>query len=93
MLHFRYNVDCSASESFYGLAENAFGNEAGGSGGNSGGQCPNANPLSDAECEGKLSNCWSPGNCTTRALLVVSTIEIVVSHRRRMLLECFGKKV
>ena len=53
------------------MAENAFGNEAGGSGGNGGaGQCPNANPLSDAECEGKLSNCWSPGNCSTEALLI-----------------------
>lgn len=60
-----YNVDCSASESFYGLAENAFGNENGGSGGSGGGQCPNANPLSDAECEGQVSNCWSPGQTDT----------------------------
>jgi hypothetical protein len=59
----RYNVDCSASESFYGLAENAFGNEGGNGGaGGSGGQCPNTNPLSDADCDGRtLSNCWSPG--------------------------------
>ena len=61
--HFRYNVDCAAAEGLYGLAEGAFGNDAGAEGGDGGsgggGQCPNANPLSDAECAGAVSNCSS----------------------------------
>ena len=67
--HFRYNVDCAAAEGLYGLAEGAFGNDAGAEGGSEGGsgggQCPNANPLSDAECAGTVSNCWSPGQPDT----------------------------
>lgn len=67
--HFRYNVDCAAAEGLYGLAEGAFGNDAGAEGGDGGsgggGQCPNANPLSDAECAGAVSNCWSPGQPDT----------------------------
>ena len=66
---FRYNVDCAAAEGLYGLAEGAFGNDAGAEGGSEGGsgggQCPNANPLSDAECAGAVSNCWSPGQPDT----------------------------
>lgn len=61
-------MDCAISESFYGLAENAFGKDAGANGGNGNGgngQCPNVNPLSDAECSGSISNCWSPGQYDT----------------------------
>jgi len=63
-----YNVDCAASEGYYGLAEGAFGSAAngnGGEGGDGGGSCPAANPLSDAECAGTVSNCWSPGQTDT----------------------------
>ena len=67
--HLRYNVDCAASEGFYGLAEGAFGSSgnggSGGDGGSGGGNCPAANPLSDAECAGAVSNCWSPGQPDT----------------------------
>ena len=67
---YRYNVDCAASEGFYGLAEGAFGSAGnggsnGGDGGSGGGNCPAANPLSDAECGGAVSNCWSPGQADT----------------------------
>ena len=64
---FRYNVDCAAAEGLYGLAEGAFGSDAaagGGEGGDSG-ECPAANPLTDAECGGAVSNCWSPGQPDT----------------------------
>ena len=61
----RYNVDCAASEGFYGLAEGAFGSGSSGNGGDGGGECPAANPLSDAECAGAVSNCWSPGQPDT----------------------------
>lgn len=64
-----YNVDCAAAEGLYGLAEGAFGNDAGGSppdaDGQSGGQCPVVDPLSDAECAGAVSTCWSPGQPDT----------------------------
>jgi len=61
-----YNVDCAQAESLYGLAEGAFGNDIKGSdGGSGGGQCPDAGPLSDAECAGSVSNCWSPGQPDT----------------------------
>lgn len=60
-----YNVDCAASEGFYGLAEGAFGSGSSGNGGDGGGECPAANPLSDAECAGAVSNCWSPGQPDT----------------------------
>ena len=64
---FRYNVDCAAAEGLYGLAEGAFGSDAGagGEGGAGGGECPAASPLSDAECAGAVSNCWSPGQPDT----------------------------
>lgn len=61
-------MDCAAAEGLYGLAEGAFGSDAAGNGnggGDGGGQCPNANPLSDAECAGAVSNCWSPGQPDT----------------------------
>ncbi len=61
----RYNVDCAASESYYGLAEDAFGSQVDGSQVGGGGSCPNVNPLSDAECSGVVSNCWSPGQGDT----------------------------
>ena len=66
-IFFRYNVDCAAAEGLYGLAEGAFGSDGGNGngGGDGGGQCPNANPLSDAECAGAVSNCWSPGQPDT----------------------------
>lgn len=64
-----YNVDCAASEGFYGLAEGAFGSGSSGNGGDGasggGGDCPAASPLSDAECGGAVSNCWSPGQPDT----------------------------
>jgi len=61
-----FNVDCEASTGLYGLAEGAFGT-AGGAGGDSGdaGQCPAASPLSDTECAGAVSTCWSPGQRDT----------------------------
>ena len=64
---FRYNVDCAAAEGLYGLAEGAFGSDAGAGGGEGGdsGDCPAANPLTDAECGGAVSNCWSPGQPDT----------------------------
>ena len=62
-------MDCAAAEGLYGLAEGAFGADAGGNppdaDGQSGGQCPNVNPLSDAECAGAVSTCWSPGQPDT----------------------------
>ena len=60
-------MDCTASEEFYSLAEDAFGStvDAGTSGNGGGGSCPNVNPLSDAECAGAVSNCWSPGQGDT----------------------------
>jgi len=62
-----YNVDCAAAEGLYGLAEGAFGSDAGASNGEGGdqGDCPAANPLTDAECGGAVSNCWSPGQPDT----------------------------
>lgn len=62
-----FNVDCEASAGLYGLAEGAFGT-AGGSGGEGGddaGQCPAASALSEAECAGAVSTCWSPGQRDT----------------------------
>jgi len=59
-----YNVDCAQAEGLYGLAEAAFGDPEGGNG-DGGGNCPAANPLSDAECAGSVSNCWSPGQPDT----------------------------
>jgi hypothetical protein len=61
-----YNVDCAASTSLYSLAEGAFGTAGGAGGeGGDGGQCPAADAGSDAECEGRSSNCWSPGQRDT----------------------------
>ena len=73
----RFNVDCQASAGLYGLAEGAFGT-AGGSGGegDDAGQCPAASALSDAECAGAVSTCWSPGqrdtDCPSNGLCCVS---------------------
>ena len=61
-------MDCAVSEQYYSLAEGAFGSDGGnggGNGGGGGGQCPAASPLSDAECAGAVSNCWSPGQSDT----------------------------
>ena len=50
----------------------------GGAGGDAGdaGQCPAASPLSDAECAGAVSTCWSPGqrdtDCPSNGLCCVS---------------------
>lgn len=62
-----YNVDCDAAEGLYGLAEGAFGVEANApdADGQSGGSCPVVDPLSDAECAGAVSTCWSPGQPDT----------------------------
>ena len=67
ILFFRYNVDCDAAEGLYGLAEGAFGVEANApdADGQSGGSCPVVDPLSDAECAGAVSTCWSPGQPDT----------------------------
>ena len=49
-----------------------------GAGGDAGdaGQCPAASPLSDAECAGAVSTCWSPGqrdtDCPSNGLCCVS---------------------
>ena len=54
----------------------------GGAGGDSGdaGQCPAASPLSDAECAGAVSTCWSPGqrdtDCPNNGLCCVSRLLI-----------------
>ena len=58
----RYNADCETAPSLYYLAEEAFGTLGGSS---DGGLCPAASPLSDAECAGVTSNCWSPGQRDT----------------------------
>ncbi len=48
------------------MAEEVFGSQVDGSQlGGSLGSCPNVNPLSDAECAGAVSNCWSPGQGDT----------------------------
>ena len=67
ILFFRYNIDCDAAEGLYGLAEGAFGVEANApdADGQSGGSCPVVDPLSDAECAGAVSTCWSPGQPDT----------------------------
>lgn len=60
-----FNVDCEASAGLYGLAEGAFGTAGGSEGGDEAGQCPAASPLSEAECAGAVSTCWSPGQRDT----------------------------
>lgn len=52
--------------------------DSGGSdGGDDAGQCPAAAPLSEAECAGAVSTCWSPGqrdtDCPNNGLCCVST--------------------
>ena len=51
------------------VAEGTFGSGGngnnGGSGNGDGGQCPAADALSDSECAGAVSNCWSPGQTDT----------------------------
>ena len=66
-MFFRNNVDCDAAEGLYGLAEGAFRVEANApdADGQSGGSCPVVDPLSDAECAGAVSTCWSPGQPDT----------------------------
>ena len=54
-----------------------FSLRAGGSdGGSDAGQCPAASPLSEAECAGAVSTCWSPGqrdtDCPNNGLCCVS---------------------
>merc|ERR1719245_2296640 len=60
-----FNVDCEASAGLYGLAEGAFGTAGGAEGGDDAGQCPAASALSEAECAGAVSTCWSPGQRDT----------------------------
>ena len=49
----------------------------GSEGGDDAGQCPAASPLSEAECAGAVSTCWSPGqrdtDCPSNGLCCVST--------------------
>ena len=49
----------------------------GSEGGDDVGQCPAASPLSEAECAGAVSTCWSPGqrdtDCPSNGLCCVST--------------------
>ena len=77
----RFNVDCEASESLYGLAEGAFGTSGLSAGG--AGACPAASPLSPAECAGSVSTCWSPGqrdtDCPGAGLCCVSCPPPVLS--------------
>ena len=44
-------------QSLYGAPETAPDYDAG--------ECPAVNPLTDAECDGAVSNCWSPGQLDT----------------------------
>ena len=56
---FRFNVDCTLAESFYGKNEGLF--SGGGGAGGEGGSCPSVSPLPPGSCEGSVSTCWSPG--------------------------------
>ena len=60
----RFNVDCGAATSLYGAVEGAFGS-AGGEGGGDVGTCPAPGDVSEEECAGAVSNCWSPGQRDT----------------------------
>jgi len=55
-----FNVDCTISESLYPAVEGAFGSF----GELDVGQCE-APSLSGSDCDGSLSNCWSPGQRDT----------------------------
>ena len=60
----RFNVDCASSADLYSGAVGAFGSNTGYSGdtGDSGaGQCPAPGDKTTEQCQGAVSNCWSPG--------------------------------
>ena len=63
----RFNVDCGAAASLYGAVEGAFGSAggAGGEGDDDAGTCPAPAEVSEEECAGAVSNCWSPGQRDT----------------------------
>ena len=56
----RFNVDCSSSIELYGGVEGAFGVSVG-----SGGSELQCAAPTKAECQGAVSNCWSPGQRDT----------------------------
>ena len=56
----RFNVDCSSSTELYGGVEGAFGVSVG-----SGGSELQCAAPTKAECQGAVSNCWSPGQRDT----------------------------
>ena len=65
------------------MAEGAFGSGGDGGGSNGGGgdggagECPAATPLSDAECAGAVSNCWSPGQPDTGHITHVKKVYLI----------------
>jgi len=59
-----FNVDCASSADLYSGAVGAFGSNSGDTGysGDSGaGQCPAPGDKTPEQCQGAVSNCWSPG--------------------------------
>merc|ERR1712090_120744 len=56
-----FNVDCPAATSYYAGAEGAFGGSS--SDGGDAGECPA--PGAGTNCDGAVSNCWSPGQRDT----------------------------
>ena len=61
-------MDCASSTGLYEAAAGAFGDS--GSDGEDIGECP-VPSLGPEECEGAVSNCWSPGQRDTGLLAVV----------------------
>ena len=59
----RFNVDCSSAAQLYGGAEGAFG-VSDGSDGSDGSELQCAAPARE-QCQGAVSNCWSPGQRDT----------------------------
>ena len=55
-----FNVDCEASADLYAAVEGAFGG-----GEDEGGECPATPAVSEDDCAGAVSTCWSPGQRDT----------------------------
>ena len=75
--HTMWNVECGISTTLSFLC-------AGGSAeGGDAGQCPAASALSEAECAGAVSTCWSPGqrdtDCPNNGLCCVSIEYLPIS--------------
>jgi len=57
-----FNVDCSLATSFYAKNEGLFAHSGSGGGHPIGGdECPALDQLGEADCEGAVDTCWSPG--------------------------------